>query len=82
MVGMLLILSVIGATAGMFLAQRFLRGRDKNTMAIGCGLIVLLSSTYTLLTATPQSLTYRLHLVTILVAAVGIFVRALRTRRI
>jgi uncharacterized membrane protein len=76
-----IVLPVVGAIAGFFLARRFLQGSNRNTVAIGCGLIVVASSAYTLLTTSPETVTYRLHLGLLMIAAVAIFVRALRTRR-
>jgi hypothetical protein len=77
----LIVLPVVGAVAGFLLAMRFLQGSNRNTVAIGCGIIVVASSAYTLLTTSPETLAYRLHLGLLMVAAVAIFVRALRTRR-
>lgn len=76
----LLILPVIGATVGMLLAFR-LRGSTPNTVAIGCGLVALSGSAYTLLTVSPQSLTYRFHLALMLVVGAVILVRVIRMRR-
>ena len=77
----LMILPALGAMAGFLLAMRFLQGSNRNTVAIGCGIIVVASSAYTLATTSPEALTYRLHLGLLMIAAVAIFVRALRTRR-
>ena len=77
----LMVLPVVGAIVGLFLAMRFLKGSNRNTVAIGCGLIVIASSAYTLLTTRPETITYRLHLGLLMIAAVAVFVRALRTRR-
>jgi hypothetical protein len=76
----LLILPIIGATVGMLFASR-LRGSNPSTVAIGCGLVALAGSTYTLLTESPQSLAYRFHLALMLVVAAAIFVRVVRMRR-
>ena len=76
-----IVLPVVGAIVGFFLAMRFLQGSNRNTVAIGCGIIVVASSAYTLVTTSPETLTYRLHLGLLMIAAVAIFVRAVRTRR-
>ena len=77
----LMILPIVGAIAGLLLAMRFLKGSNRNTVAIGCGIIVVASSAYTLVTSSPETIAYRLHLGLLMIAAVAIFVRALRTRR-
>jgi hypothetical protein len=77
----LMVLPAVGAIAGFFLAMQFLHGSNRNTVAIGCGIIVVASSAYTLVTTSPETLTYRLHLGLLMIAAVAVFVRALRTRR-
>ena len=76
----LMVLPAVGAVAGMLLAMRFLQGSNRNTVAIGCGIIVVASSAYTLLTTSPETLTFRMHLGLLLLAAVAVLVRALRTR--
>ena len=77
----LMVLPAVGAIAGFLVAMRFLHGSNRNTVAIGCGIIVVASSAYTLVTTSPESLTYRLHIGLLLLAAAAIFVRAVRTRR-
>jgi hypothetical protein len=77
----LMVLPAVGAVAGLLLALRFMHGSNRNTVAIGCGIVVIASSAYTLATASPGTLTYRLHLGLLLFAALAVFVRAMRTRR-
>ena len=77
----LMVLPAVGAVAGMFLAMRFLRDSNRNTVAIGCGIIVVASTAYTLVTTSPDTLTFRIHLGLLLFAAVGVFVRVLQARR-
>ena len=76
-----MVLPAVGAIAGMLFAMRFLQGSNRNTVAIGCGIVVIASSAYTLATTSPDTLTYRVHIGLLLFAAVAVFVRALRTRR-
>jgi hypothetical protein len=76
-----MVLPAVGAIAGMLLAMRFLQGSNRNTVAIGCGIVVIASSAYTLATTGPETPTYRFHLGLLLFAAVAVFIRALRTRR-
>jgi hypothetical protein len=77
----LMILPVLGATAGMFLALRFLRGSDRNVVAIGCGVLAVASSAYSLLTTSSKTPSYWVHLGVLLLATVGVVIRTLRTRR-
>ena len=73
-------LIAFGCFIGLLLSRRYIP-REPHKAALVCGSIVVASSAYALLTTSPGTLTFRVHVVLFLATVMAMLYRILRLRR-
>ena len=71
----------IGGVLGFLFSRRYLP-RDPHKAAMVCGVVVIASSAYTLVTSDAHALTFRVHIGLLVLMSLLLLVRAFRAQRL